>query len=363
MSNRLRPRPPTIHDIAREAGVSAATISRVINRRPEVAPETRARVLRVIRERGFSSNRTARALSGGRTGLVGVTLPKIESAYFGLLADGVVDALYEHDLRAVLCPTRHERDRELGLLDRLMHGLTEGAVLILPSESSQDMLALRESGYPLVVLDPKTPVGPGIASVSAANVAGAATATEHLLRLGHRRIGVITGPAGWCATEERLAGHRAALVGAGLPRDPSLEVEADFEVAGGREAAARLLGFAEPPTAILAFNDNLAAGAYQAARQRGLVLPRDLSVIGFDDAEHAALVTPALTTVRQPLREMARMAVDLLGRLLADQPLEALRVELGTRLVVRESTAPPPALPQIASAQAGSVANGSPAAA
>jgi len=363
MSNRLRPRQPTIHDIAREAGVSAATISRVLNRRPEVAPATRARVLRVIRERGFSSNRSARALSGGHTGLVGVTLPKIESAYFGLLADGVVDALDEHDLRAVICPTRHERDRELGLLDLLMHGLTEGAVLILPSESSRELLALRDGGYPFVVLDPKTPAGPGIVSVSAANAAGAAAATEHLLELGHRRIGLITGPAGWCATEERLAGHRAVLVGAGLPRDPALEIEADFEVAGGRLAAARLLALADPPTAILAFNDNLAAGAYQAARRRGLELPRELSVIGFDDVEHAGLVTPGLTTVRQPLREMARMAVDLFERLRADQPLEALAVELGTRLVVRESTAPPPARPQAARRQAGSDASGSPLAA
>jgi LacI family transcriptional regulator len=271
-----------------------------------------------------------------------VTLPKIESSYFGLLADRVVDALYEHDLRAVLCPTRHERDREVGLLERLMHGLTDGAVLILPSESSDELRDLRESGYPLVVLDPKRPLGPGIASVSAANVAGAAAATQHLLDLGHRRIGVITGPAGWCATDERLAGYRALLAGAGIPRDPQLEVEGDFEVAGGRAAAQRLLGLPAPPTAILAFNDNMAVGTLQAARERGLALPGELSVVGFDDAEFAALVTPALTTVRQPLGEMTRMAVELLRRQLADAPLEELRMELATRLVVRDSTAPPP---------------------
>jgi LacI family transcriptional regulator len=363
MSNRLRPRRPTIHDVAREAGVSVATISRVLNRRPGVAPETRKRVLRVIRDQGFSSSRTARALSGGRTGLVGVTLPKIESSYFGILADGVADALYDHDMRAVLCPTRHERDREVGLLERLMHGLTDGAVLILPSESSDELLALQEGGYPFVVLDPKTPVAPGIACVSAANAPGAAAATKHLLELGHRRIGALTGPAGWCATEERLAGYRGALAGAGLLADPALEAEADFEVAGGRAAAERLLALPDPPTAVLAFNDNMAVGAFEAARARGLRLPGDLSVVGFDDAEHAALVTPALTTVRQPLREMARMSVDLLDRLLAGAPLEALRVELATRLVLRESTAPPSAGSYAAKAQAGSAASGSPLAA
>jgi len=343
MSKRLRPRPPTIHDLAREAGVSVATISRVVNRRPGVAPATRERVLRLIRDRGFSTNRTALALSGGRTGLVGVTLPMIQSSYFSMLAGGVAEALYEHDLRAILCPTRHEHDREIGLLERLMQGTTEGAVLILPSESSEELQVLRERGYPFVVLDPKTPVGSGVASVSAANVAGSAAATQHLLELGHRRIGAITGPAGWCATEERLTGYRAMLAGAGLPYDPRLQEEADFEVATGREAAARLLSLPEPPTALLAFNDNMAVGAIQAARELDLVLPRDLSVVGFDDGEYAGLVTPALTTVRQPLAEMARMAVELLRRQLEEAPLlEELRIELGTRLVIRESTAPPP---------------------
>ena len=341
MRNRLRHRPPTIRDVAREAGVSVATISRVLNRPEEVAVGTRERVLRVIREQGYSTNRTARALSGGRTGLVGVTMPKIQSSYFGLLADTVVDALDDHGLRAVLCPTRHEHDREAGLIQRLMHGTTEGGILILPTESSDELAVLGERRYPFVVLDPKTPLGPGIPCVSAANTAGAAEATAHLLALGHRRIAAITGPAGWCATEERLAGYRAALAGAGLRPDPSLQVESDFEVEGGNRAAAWLLSLPDPPTAVVAFNDNLAAGAMQAARKRGFTLPRDLSIVGFDDAEHAPLVTPPLTTMRQPLAEMARMAVELLTRLLAGRPLEALKVELGTQLVVRESTAPP----------------------
>ena len=343
MRNRLQRRPPTIRDVARQAGVSVATVSRILNRREDVAPATRERVLRVIREQGYTRNRTASALSAGRSGLVGVTLPKIQSSYFAQLADAIVDALYEHDLRAVFCPTRHERELELSLLERLMHGMTEGAVLILPSESSAELLAVQGQGYPLVVLDPKTPVGPGIPSVSAANITGAAAATRHLLGLGHRRIAAITGPAGWCATDDRLAGLHTALAGAGIEPEAALVAEGDFEVAGGRNAAARLLALPDRPTAIFAFNDNLAVGAFQAARELGLELPGDLSVVGFDDSEEAPLVTPALTTVRQPLGEMARMAVSLLTRLLAGRPVEALRVELATTLVVRESTAPPPA--------------------
>jgi LacI family transcriptional regulator len=164
---------------------------------------------------------------------------------------------------------------------------------------------------------------------------------DHLLELGHRRIGVITGRAGWVATEERRRGYHAALAAAGVMPDPTLEVESDFMMRGGAEAAGRLLDLPNPPTAIFAFNDQLAIGAMRTARTRGLTLPDDLSIVGVDDTAEAAIVTPALTTVRQPLAEMGRMAVSLLMRLLARENFEALHVELATKLVVRESTAPP----------------------
>src|SRR5581483_825532 len=169
---------------------------------------------------------------------------------------------------------------------------------------------------------------------------GADQAMQHLLALGHRRIAAITGPRGWIATEDRRRGYHAALAGAGILPDPGLEIESDFEITGGREAAGQLLDLAEPPTAIFAFNDNLAIGAIQAARARDMRVPDDLSVVGFDDVELATIVTPALTTVRQPLAEMGRTAVSLLTRLLENQRIETLHIELGTRLVVRDSTAP-----------------------
>jgi LacI family transcriptional regulator len=341
--NRLHPpeRRATIRDIAAASGVSVATVSRVLNNRNDVAPTTRARVLRAIHEEGYSANRIARGLSGRGTGLVAVTLPQTRSSYFSVLADSVADALYEHDLRAVLCPTRHEHEREAGLLERLLRGTTDGAILILPSESSEELLAVRRR-HPLVVLDPKTPLEPVVPSVSAANVAGAEAATAHLLGLGHRRIAAVTGPSGWCATEERLAGYRAALVAAGVRTGPELQVEADFEIAGGRAAGRRLLGLAAPPTAIVAFNDKLAVGVLEAAREAGLPVPAGLSIVGFDDTDEAAVVTPRLTTVRQPLREMARMAAELLTLSIAGRLQEGPAVQLATHLVVRESTAPAP---------------------
>ena len=331
----------TIREVADEAGVSIATVSRVLNGRDDVAPETRELVSRIIQERGYIANRGARGLSAGRTGLVGLLVPLVFPAYFAAILSGATEALQDHDLRAVLSPTQHEHDREVTLLDRLMHGLTDGALIVLPEESSEELGRLVDAGYRFVVVDPLMPLDDRIASVSAANTSGADQAMKHLLGLGHRRIAIITGPRGWVATEERRRGYHAALAAAGILPDPRLEVESNFEIDGGEQAAFQLLDLADPPTAIFAFNDNHAIGAIRAARTRGVRVPEDLSIVGFDDVEHATVVTPALTTVRQPLAEMGRTAVSLLMRLLERHSLETLHVELATRLVVRESTAPP----------------------
>jgi LacI family transcriptional regulator len=328
----------TIRQVADLAGVSTATVSRVINGRAEVSERSRKAVMRVVREYGYSTNRTARALSAGHTGLVGVTLPVLHHSYFSVILDGVAEALYEHDMRMVLCPTHHEHDREVTLLERLMQGTTDGAVLILPEESSEELSALHEHGYNFVIVDPHRPPDERVPTASAAHSSGASEAVEHLLGLGHRRIAAITGPRGWIATEERLRGYRAALAATGVMPDPQLEIESDFSVDGGRRAARELLELPNPPTALFAFNDMLAIGAMQAARGRGMRVPEDLSVVGFDDTFEASIVTPPLTTVRQPLAEMGRMAVALLVRLLHNQRIEALHVELQTKLVVREST-------------------------
>ena len=340
MSKQFRER-STIHDIAREAGVSVATVSRVLNGRDHVAPATRELVTRIVREHGYVVNRSARNLQFGRTGLVGLLVPLVHPLYFSTIVAGATEALLEHDLRAVISPTEHKHDREVTLLDRLMHGMADGALVVLPEESSAELERLLDTDYRFVIIDPRLPLDARIPAVAAANTSGADSATRHLLDLGHRRIAAITGPREWLATEERRRGCHAALASAGMLPDLSLEIESDFEIAGGARAAEGLLSLPDPPTAIFAFNDNLAIGTIQAARAHGLRVPEDLSVVGFDDSEHASLITPALTTVRQPLAEMGRTAVNLLRRLLDGQRVETLHVELGTRLVVRSSTAPP----------------------
>jgi LacI family transcriptional regulator len=331
----------TIREIAELAGVSIATVSRVVNGREDVSPETRELVQRVVRERGYTANRNARGLSAGKTGLIGATVPMLHHAYFSYILAGAAEGLYEQDMRLVLSPTMHEHHREVSLLERLMHGTTDGALIILPEESSDELELLLNHGYRFVVIDPLLPLNERIPAVSAAHAAGADQAMAHLLSLGHIRIAAITGPRGWKATEDRRRGYYAALAAAGIMPDPELEVESNFEIGGGSAAAEQLLDLAEPPTAIFCFNDNMAVGAMRTARARGVGIPKDLSIVGFDDLEEAEIVTPTLTTIRQPLAEMGRIAVSLLMRLLDNQRLEALHVELGTRLVVRDSTAPP----------------------
>ena len=292
----------------------------------------------MIREHGYTASRSARGLSSGRTGLIGVTVPRIHPAYFSVIVAGVADALYEHDMRIVLCPTLHEHDREVSLLARLVHGTTDGGVLILPEESPSELRGLMTHGFRFVVVDPRTRIGAQVPTVSAANASGAAQAMEYLLGLGHRRIAAITGPTDLMATQQRARGYNAALAAAGVRPDPALVIESEFDVLGGSVAASALFDLAERPTAIFAFSDQLAIGAMQTAFARNLRVPEDVSIVGFDDTAESELFRPAVTTVRQPLAEMGRMGVSLLTRLLANRQLEAVHVELATELIVRGST-------------------------
>jgi LacI family transcriptional regulator, galactose operon repressor len=271
---------------------------------------------------------------------VGVLVPVAFDWYFAQILHGVAEAVYEHRLRLTLSPTRHEHAREVALLDELRE-VTDGAVLVLPEESSEELLPIVSDGYPLVVVDPRVELDARIPSVAATNASGAEQAMQHLLDFGHRRIAAITGPPGWVATEERRRAYRAALADAGIPFDPALELEADFDFEPGTQAAAVLLDLDRPPTAIFAFSDMIAIGAMRAVRARGIQVPAELSIVGFDDSVYAPVVHPALTTVRQPLADMGSTAVDLLVRLMRNEPIDALHLEPFTRLIIRETTAPP----------------------
>ncbi len=332
----------TVRDVAAEAGVSIATVSRVLNRHGNVAPHTRELVERAVERLGPRSPRPRGNTARRSAGAVFVRCPYLLTDYFGLIVSSIAETLDLHGRALTL--DAGEAAQRAAVLDRLA-GRTgiDGAILILPPEPAEDLATLRARRFPFVVVDPRTPPDPDLLAVSAAHAAGARSLATHLVRLGHRRFGVIAGPDTWLAGDARLAGHAAALADAGVLVTPELVRQVEPTVAHGHRAAAELLDLPERPTAIVGFNDKVAVGALQAAVERGLRVPDDLSIAGFDDIDLSRATRPALTTVRQPLLEMGRMAVTLLERLLGRHQLQALHVELATELVVRDSTGPAPA--------------------
>ncbi|WP_211293701.1 LacI family DNA-binding transcriptional regulator [Lentzea kentuckyensis] len=319
----------SLRDIAAETGVSIATVSRVLNDHVNVAPRTRDLVLQAVERRKELPTRL-------RT--VYVRCPYVLTDYFGLIVSSIAETLKLHGLRLLLdAGESGQHSDALQALPRQAD--VDAAILILPPEEGDELVALSQAGFPFVVVDPRTPPPPDIAAVSAAHSSGARAVADHLIGLGHRDIGVIAGPEEWLAGDARLAGHRAALAKAGvlLTQDRLRHVEPT--TAQGKRAAAELLDLTPRPTAIVCFNDKVAVGTLQAARERGLRVPEDLSVAGFDDIDLAEVTDPRLTTVRQPLQEMGRIAVTQLMRVLDGHQPEALHIELATTLVVRDSTA------------------------
>lgn len=330
----------TVRQIAADSGVSIATVSRVLNGHPSVAPGTRATVEAAIAARAPAVVMPRRTAT--RTGPVFVRCPYVLSDYFGLIVSSVTETLRLHD-RVVHLDAGEASQHSHPLAS--LSGRAAGAILVLPPEDPAELLALRRRGFPFVVVDPRTRPPHDLASVSAAHVTGARRVTAHLLELGHRRIGVIAGPQEWLAGSDRLAGHHAAMGQAGILSDPALIRLVPPTLEEGLEAAGHLLDLPDRPTALVCFNDKIAVGALRAAQARGLDVPGDLSITGFDDIDVSRATTPELTTVRQPLEEMGRTAVTLLARLMAGDKVEALHMELATELVVRGSTAPPPDQP------------------
>jgi LacI family transcriptional regulator len=318
--------------------VSIATVSRVMNGQANVTPDTRELVRRAVARLGAS----APARRGTAGGAIYVRCPYVLTDYFGVIVSSIAETLDLYGRRLVLSAGDAARDAQV-LAGLPGDPAVAGAILVVPPEPERDLEALRAADFPFVVVDPRTPLPQDIASVSAANLTAARTVSAHLVGLGHRRIGVIGGPGDWLASRSRLAGHTSALADAGVLPSPellrSIEPTADW----GYDAACQLLDLPERPTALVAFNDKAAVGALRAAYERGLRVPEDLSITGFDDIDLSRSTVPRLTTVRQPLEEMGRMAVSLLMRLLDRHTVDALHVELATQLVLRGSTGPVPA--------------------
>jgi LacI family transcriptional regulator len=336
----------TLATIAATAGVSISTVSKVLNGRADVGPHTRARVEALLAELEYVGRRVDSASRSNGHPIVELVFHGRLVAYALEVLQGVLDAAGEAGV-AVAVSRRPRRpgpggEGSAAWVRRLVAAGRTAVVDVVDDVLAGDLLALTRARLPLVVIDPLNLPRAEITSVGATNFAGGFSATQHLLSLGHRRVAYLGGVAASSVNQARMHGYLAAM---GAEHAPVLEGyvrSGDFLYPGGLDQGAALLDLPRRPTAVFVANDESAAGLLEAARARGLQLPQDLSVVGFDDTQVARLTSPPLTTVRQPLREMGALALRAALRLAAGEKLDSHHVELATELVVRGSTAPPP---------------------
>ncbi|MGY1840148.1 MULTISPECIES: LacI family DNA-binding transcriptional regulator [unclassified Modestobacter] len=322
---------PTLASIAAAAGVSLPTVSKVVNGKQDVAPATRAHVQKFLEQHNYVplTRKASESL------LVDVVFTALDSPWAIEILRGITESGLEVVVNALSQAPGND------WVQQLIAGGRRGAIVVTSRLTPADQRRLGRSRLPVVVIDPVDMPGQDVPSVGATNWAGGLAATEHLIELGHRRIAAIGGPEPFLCSRARLDGYRAALDRAGIAVDPQLLRHGNFHHEGGYEQARLLLELPDRPTAVFAGSDEQAFGVMEAARQAGLSVPADLSVVGFDDLPMARWSSPPLTTVCQPLADMGRMAGRVLTELITGEELATQRVELATHLVTRASTAPP----------------------
>jgi len=332
------PRRVTIAQIALAAGVSSSTVSKVLNGNVEVSAATRQRVQTLLLEHNYE--RRASAQTGGPA-LVDLVFQELESPWAIEIVRGAVDAAAAAGLTVALTSLSEEGGGR-SWLDHICARGTQGVILLLAKLGHREKAELRSRGLSFALVDPRGEPDPSVLTVGATNWSGGFTATRHLIELGHRRIGMISGPSDLLCSRARMDGYRSALESAGLPLDPDLMQWGDFHVDGGFKEAMAMLTSTERPTAIFAGSDLQALGVLEAARVQHLRVPSQLSLVGFDDLPTSTWTSPPLTTIRQPLADMAGTAVRLVLAQGRGEDVDNRSVELATSLVVRETTAPPP---------------------
>jgi DNA-binding LacI/PurR family transcriptional regulator len=336
----------SLTSIATTAGVSVSTVSKVLNGRSDVAPQTRERVARLLRGQGYQ----VAPRSG--IGVVDLLIGTLDSPWADELIRGAVTAAAETEISVIV--SRVTSDEELGRWLKVASTRgTLGALSVLKQPGDAMLTAMKRAHVPLVVIDPPTEpaqlagphgsagAGPGVRSVGTTNWQGGLTIARHLIELGHQRIAIISGPHDLWSCHARFDGYRSALRRAGLAADESLMRSGQLSADGGCVLARELLDLPQPPTAIVCGNDAQAFGVLQALGERGLRCPDDVSVTGFDDVPIATWATPPLTTIRQPLAAMAATAFWMLTRPADNASVQPRHLELETTLVIRDSTAPP----------------------
>jgi LacI family transcriptional regulator len=330
----------TLANIAEQTGISVPTVSKVLHGRPDVSPATRERVEEALAATGYQPRRRISGGRGARGGVVELVMRGLDSPWATVILDSVEQVAHETG-RGLVVTNAHGRNRPpRAWLDAVIERRSDGAVLVVSDLTHGQVQSLDGLGIPYVFLDPLAELPPDAPLVGATNWAGGVSATEHLLELGHERIAVISGPTHVLCSRARVDGYRAALQRQDI-RPPRQFVRfAEFNQAAGLEQATALLEMRQAPTALFCTSDMIAMGAYEAAHRLGLRVPEDVSIVGFDDLPLSVWMQPNLTTVRQPLAEMASLATRMLFQLIDGGTPDAVQVEVATRLVVRNSTAP-----------------------
>ncbi len=333
----------TLRDVASTAGVSISTVSCVINRTKYVSPELTSRVEEAIKVLDYQPNELARGLRTNQTCTLGLVTSDITNPYFAEMARGVEDRAERDDYTVFLCNTDAEPRREAKYVQRLLSRQVEGIIFTSLRQDDEIVKRLVTDGFPVVLINRWVPEVEAD-YVGTDNVRGAIRATEYLIALGHTRIGFIGGAALSSSSSDRREGYLQALTKAGLSVEPELMLEGDLKQKGGYAAARRLLSLPKLPTAIFAANDLMALGVMEVAAERGVRIPEELSLIGYDDNPICALPGIELTTIRQPAYEMGKLAAELLlekFRLGSNKDWVPRQVTLRSELVVRRTTAPP----------------------
>ncbi len=342
----------TIKDVAREAGVSVGTASQALRNSPAVREATRRRVLAVSKRLRYQPSALARGLVTRRTHTVGLLISDISNPFFIRAVRAVEDVAQENGYNVMLCNTDEDPTKETQYLRVLAEKRVDGIILATTAGNLAAIRDIRWRRIPLVLFDRELP-RTAIDTVKVDGVLGGQLATQHLLQLGHRRIGIIHGPVVRSTGVERLRGYLLALRAAGLRPEPALVREGNFKQDSGRELTRRLLELSPPPTALFCTNNLMTVGAIQTLQERGVRIPADLSLVGYDDMEWWTLTNPPLTTVGQPAYDLGREAMRLLlAQIETGSRRRPQRVTLKPELLTRESCGPPP--PATRSASCGS---------
>ncbi|MCR8981760.1 catabolite control protein A [Brevibacillus laterosporus] len=330
--------PITIYDVAREAGVSMATVSRVVNGNPNVKPLTRKKVMTAIERLGYRPNAVARGLASKRTTTVGVIIPDISSQFFSELARGIEDIATMYKYNIILCNSDHRLEKELQLINTLLEKQVDG-LLFMGAEIKEDHFhSLKTASIPTVLAATRDPEGK-LPAVTIDHFQAAYDATQALIKRGHKRIAIITGPMSYPLEGlVRFEGYKQALLDAGLSYDEQLVANGSFRYESGLQSMGDFMKLVEPPTAVFAASDEMAIGAIHAVQDLGHSVPEDVEVIGHDNVRLAEMVRPRLSTVVQPMYDIGAVAMRLLTKYMNNEQVEDHIVLLPHRIEYRQST-------------------------